>query len=55
MMETFDGGVDWSRQVCLEGKDPQVIGADGDFVAAQVGADLAVSRDGGASWPGATD
>jgi hypothetical protein len=55
VMETFDGGVDWSRQVCLEGKDPQVIGADGDFVAAQVGADLAVSRDRGDSWPGVTD
>jgi hypothetical protein len=54
-METFDGRVDWSGQVCLEGKDRQALGADGDFVAAQVGTDLVVSRDGGASRPGASD
>ena len=48
--------VDWSRKACVSrGEDPQVVGADGDSIAAQVGADLAVSTDTGAYWSRASD
>jgi hypothetical protein len=55
VMQTSDGGEEWTRLVCLPGRRPRAIGAQGDVVAAQVGDELFVSTDAGATWPAATD
>ncbi|CAN5416972.1 hypothetical protein BH10ACT10_BH10ACT10_01650 [soil metagenome] len=53
VMETSDGGNQWTQQTCLKGDTPLAIGAAGDLGVAQVGERAVVSTDGGTTWPGA--
>lgn len=50
VLHTVDGGRTWRHGVCLTGREPRAIAADGDTVAAQVGSNLFVSIDAGRTW-----
>jgi hypothetical protein len=50
VLRTDDGGVSWMSQSCLGDVKPRALAAAGDFVVAQVGSDLLVSRDTGRTW-----
>jgi hypothetical protein len=50
VMRTSDGGAGWTRLVCLTGRRPRTLAAQGDVIAAQVGEHLHTSTDGGRTW-----
>jgi hypothetical protein len=51
VMRSSDGGASWSRLVCLPGKPPRAVAGQGEVIAAQVGDQVFVSTDNGATWP----
>jgi photosystem II stability/assembly factor-like uncharacterized protein len=50
VLQTTDGGSSWERTRCSRAGEPVAVGANGDFVAAQIGRTLPVSDDGGVTW-----
>jgi photosystem II stability/assembly factor-like uncharacterized protein len=54
VLRTSDGGTTWKRLVCLPGRTPRAIGAQGGLVAAQVGERLYSSSDAGVTWSDGT-
>jgi hypothetical protein len=50
VMETSDGGTDWTQQTCLDGDEPLAVALGADVSVAQVDDQLYVSADGGEDW-----